>query len=425
MEFRREEILPGVFLTALRTDKFKTASLSLSLLTQLDAETASMNALIPSVLRRGTVRCPDLDSLAAYMDGLYGLRVEPVVRCIGEIQAPGFYATFPEDRFLPGNDRLLDKAAELLGELLLTPNTRGGLFLPDYVERERARLAERIRAKRNNKDAYAVLRLIELMCAYEPIAVGSLGSEQAAEDIHYVALSKHYKNLIASSPIEVFYCGASGWDDVLFAVSGALEALPRGEIDWDLGTEIRMNSVEEQPRVFKEHMDVSQGKLAIGWRLGECMEEPDMAKLRVFNAVYGGSVTSKLFTNVREKRSLCYYASSGVDIQKGLLLVSSAVNFENFGAAREEILAQLEAMRRGEITPDEIKASGKLANGNKVELSLRRMDVKSPTLGLAAPTGSVVLFDGKDTAQWTQAYDGCAVRVGFERRRNGLQAAFS
>ena len=82
-----------------------------------------------------------------------------------------------------------------------------------------------------------------------------------------------------------------------------------------------------------------------------------MAKLRVFNAVYGGSVTSKLFTNVREKRSLCYYASSGVDIQKGLLLVSSAVNFENFGAAREEILAQLEAMRRGEITPDELESA--------------------------------------------------------------------
>ena len=79
------------------------------------------------------------------------------------------------------------------------------------------------------------------------------------------------------------------------------------------------------------------------------MEEPDLAKIRVFNAIYGGSPTSKLFMNVREKRSLCYYASSGADTQKGLLLVSSAVNFENFGAAREEILAQLEAMRRGEI----------------------------------------------------------------------------
>lgn len=357
MEFRREEILPGVFLTALRTDKFKTALLSLSLLTQLDGETASMNALIPSVLRRGTVRCPDMDSLAAYMDGLYGLRAEPLVRCVGEIQASGFYATFPEDHFLPGGERLLEKAAALLGELLLTPNTRGGLLLPDYVERERARLAEKIRARRNNKDAYAVLRLIELMCSCEPIAVGSLGSEAAAENIGYVALSKHYKSLVASAPIEVFYCGAASWDEVLSDVSLALETLPRGEIDWDMGTEIRMNSVEEAPRVFKEHMDVSQGKLAIGWRLGDCMEEPDLAKIRVFNAIYGGSPTSKLFMNVREKRSLCYYASSGADTQKGLLLVSSAVNFENFGAAREEILAQLEAMRRGEITVEELESA--------------------------------------------------------------------
>ena len=331
MEFRREEILPGVFLTALRTDKFKTAVLSLSLLAQLDAETASMNALIPSVLRRGTVRCPDMDSLAAYMDGLYGLRAEPVVRCIGEIQAPGFVASFPEDRFLPRGERLLERAAGLLGELLLSPNTRGGLFLPEYVERERARLAERIRAKRNNKDSYAVLRLVEEMCAYEPVAVGSLGSESGAEGVGYVALSKHYRQLISTSPIELFYCGASGWDEIRSAFSEALAQLPRGEICWDMGTDIRMNSVEEKPRVFRESADLSQGKLALGWRIGEWMENPDQAALTVFNSVFGGSASSKLFANVREKLSLCYYASSGTDIYKGLLLVASAVNFENFG----------------------------------------------------------------------------------------------
>ena len=357
MEFRREEILPGVFLTALRTDKFKTAVLSLSLLAQLDAETASMNALIPSVLRRGTVRCPDMDSLAAYMDGLYGLRAEPVVRCIGEIQAPGFVASFPEDRFLPRGERLLERAAGLLGELLLSPNTRGGLFLPEYVERERARLAERIRAKRNNKDSYAVLRLVEEMCAYEPVAVGSLGSESGAEGVGYVALSKHYRQLISTSPIELFYCGASGWDEIRSAFSEALAQLPRGEICWDMGTDIRMNSVEEKPRVFRESADLSQGKLALGWRIGEWMENPDQAALTVFNSVFGGSASSKLFANVREELSLCYYASSGTDIYKGLLLVASAVNFENFGPARDEILAQLEAMRRGEITPEELESS--------------------------------------------------------------------
>ena len=316
MEFRREEILPAVYLTALRTDKFKTAVLSLSLLTQLDAETASMNALIPSVLRRGTVRCPDMDSLASYMDGLYGLRAEPVVRCVGEIQAPGFYLNFPDDRYLPGKERLLPKAAALLGELLLTPNTRGGLFLPDYVERERARLAERIRARRNNKDGYALLRLIELMCAYEPMSVGSLGKEQDAEGINYVALSKHYRRLVASAPMELFYCGTANFDEAASALTEALAQLPRGEIDEDMGTEIRMNSVEAGPRSYRESMELSQGKLAMGWRLGECMEEPDLAAIRVFNAVYGGSPASKLFMNVRER--------------------------------------QLEAVKRGEITDEEL-----------------------------------------------------------------------
>lgn len=357
MDFRREEILPGVFLTALTTQKFKTAALSLSLLAQLDGETASMNALIPQVLRRGTVRCPDMDSLASYMDGLYGLRVEPVVRCVGEIQAPGFYANFPEDRFLPGKDRLLDRASGLLGELLLAPNTRGGLFLPEYVERERARLAERIRARKNNKDGYAVQRLIELMCCYEPISVGSLGSEEDAGNVGYVALSKHYRKLISSAPVEVFYCGGAGFDEVSAAVSESLSLLPRGELDWDMGTEIRMNSVEAEPRVFKEHMDVSQGKLALGWRLGDCMEEPDQAAIRVFNAVFGGSPGSKLFMNVRERLSLCYYASSGVDLQKGLMFVASAVNFENFEKARDEILRQLELIKSGEISDEELETA--------------------------------------------------------------------
>ena len=108
-----------------------------------------------------------------------------------------------------------------------------------------------------------------------------------------------------------------------------------------------MNAMEAQPRYFTEEMDVTQGNLAMGFRLGSCMEEPDEAAIRVFNAVYGGCPTSKLFANVRERLSLCYYASSSVDIHKGLLCVSSGIDFDKYDPAREEILSQLEAMRRG------------------------------------------------------------------------------
>ena len=128
----------------------------------------------------------------------------------------------------------------------------------------------------------------------------------------------------------------------------ALASMPRGEIDYDLGTDIRMNAVEAQPRYVEEQMDVSQGKLVMGFRLGECMEEPDVAAIHVFNSVYGSGSTSKLFMNVREKLSLCYYASSSYARSKGILTVSSGVETKDFRRAEEEIGRQLAAVQRGD-----------------------------------------------------------------------------
>ena len=172
MELTRTEILPGVWLNALHTEKFKTACLSLSLLTQLTRETASMNALIPYVLRRGTTRYPDMEALSARMDELYGAAVEPVVRRIGEIQCLGFYASIPEGDFLPGGKAVLHEVCELLGSLLLSPATRGGLLLPQYVESEKEKLLEAIRSRVNEKRSYALMRCVEEMCCCEDFAVG-------------------------------------------------------------------------------------------------------------------------------------------------------------------------------------------------------------------------------------------------------------
>lgn len=116
------------------------------------------------------------------------------------------------------------------------------------------------------------------------------------------------------------------------ATRDALSALPRGGIDYDLGTDVRMNALEEAPRYVEEELPVSQGKLVIGFRLGECMEDPDIAALHVFNSVYGSGTSSKLFMNVRERLSLCYYASSIIDIHKGIMLVASGIEFEKFGS---------------------------------------------------------------------------------------------
>lgn len=357
MQLTRTEILPGVWLSHLRSDKFKTACLSLSLLTQLNRENVAMNALIPYVLRRGTRRYPAMDALSARLDELYGTAIEPVVRRIGEIQCVGFYASLPEGEFLPEGQDVLREGAELLGEMLLSPVTRGGLLLPQYVDSEKEKMLETIRSRINEKRGYALFRCLEEMCCYEDFAVGRLGGESECESIHYKKLTRRYHDLLQTSPVELFYCGRAEEKRVAAILRDALSTLPRGEIDYDLGTDVRMNAVEEEPRRVEETLDVTQGKLVIGWRLGACMEEPDIAALYVFNAVFGGGSTSKLFMNVREKLQLCYYAGSLVDTHKGLLLVSSGVEFADEAAAEKEIFAQLEAMRRGEITDEELAAA--------------------------------------------------------------------
>lgn len=366
MDIKRRELLPYVYLTTVHTDRFKTGCMSAAFLTQLSRETASMNALLPRVLRRGTRSCPDMAALQARLDSLYGASVEPCVYKLGEIQAVGFLSQFCDERFLPEKADIIGGVAALLGELFLSPATRGGLLLPAYVESEQEKLVERIESLVNNKRSYALQRLTEEMCPYEEYAVSSLGSAESAEGIYYVHLSRHYKELLASSPLELFYCGSCPHERVEEALLNAFLPLARGEINEELGTDIRMNTVEDGPRYFEEEMDVQQGQLVLGFRLGECMEDPDFAVLRVLNALYGGSSCSKLFMNVREKLSLCYYAASRIDWHKGILQAYAGINFDQYEAALAEMLAQLAELQKGEISEEELAACK-----NRVAASLR------------------------------------------------------
>ena len=354
MEYTRKELLPGVFLTHLRSDKFKTACMSVNLLTQLSRETAAMTALIPQVLRRGTASYGDMERLSARMDELYGTAIEPTIRRLGEIQCPGFFASFPEGEYLPGGAKLLNDVAALMAELLLSPKTRGGLLMPEYVDSEKEKLLDLIRSRVNEKRGYAMSRCIEEMCCFEDFAVSRFGTEDEAENIHYKKLTKHYRKLLQECPVELFYCGKAGYKQVASVLKDAFASMPRGEINYDIGTDVRMNAVEDHIRYVEEEMAVTQGKLVMGFRLGECMDEPDIPAIYVFNTVFGSGANSKLFMNVREKLSLCYYASSAVVLKKGIMLVSSGIEFDKYDDAKDEIFRQLEAVKNGDITQEEL-----------------------------------------------------------------------
>ena len=353
----RKEILPGIFLNHVQSDKFKLSSLSFTILTQLKRETASMNALIPSVLCRGSRNYDTLDKLSCRFEELYGSSVSCMVKKYGEIQAIGISLSYPESVFLPEKKSIARDVVSLGCEVLLNPATRGGLLLPAYVDSEKEKLAELIRSRINDKTGYAVSRCLEEMCCFEDYAVSRFGTVEDCERINYKKLTKHYRSLLQTSPVEIFYVGRDTLRTIETLLKDAMCTMARGEIDDEIGTDIRMNAVEEQARTFEEQMEISQSRIVLGFRLGETMEEPDRAVLSVFNTVYGVGITSKLFTTVREKLHLCYSVSSSINIYKGILLVTAGIDASCFENARDEMLRQLEEIKSGNISDEEMTAA--------------------------------------------------------------------
>lgn len=351
----RRELFPGVWLRAVHTSKFKSSYLSITLLTPLDKKTAGANALIPEVLRRGTAVHPDMESLSAALDELYGGAIEPAVRKKGETQCVGFVASFLDDAYALEGENILEPAAGLLCELLLKPCTEDGAFCSDYVAGEKANLIDRIRAQINDKRTYAVQRLTQEMCRYEAFGVDKLGDEESVSAITPERLWQRYQTLLREARVEAYYCGSADPDRVAEALRTALDKLPVNENRVDPGCDVRVTAGPE-PILVEEAMDVSQGKLALGFRTGglTCWEE-DYPALTMCNAIFGGTTLSKLFMNVREKLSLCYYASSMMEKMKGLVLVSSGIEFDKYQTAKDEILTQLKAIQDGQIETWELE----------------------------------------------------------------------
>ncbi|MEQ2455073.1 EF-P 5-aminopentanol modification-associated protein YfmF [Flavonifractor hominis] len=402
------ELLPGVRLTAVQTKKFKSSVLGAQFLLPLSEETAALNALVPMVLRRGTRKHPDMQSISAVLDELYGGSLEPTVRKKGETQCVGFVGSFLDDAYTLKGESILEPAAELLGELLLQPYTQSGVFCPDYTRQEQANLIDRIRAQVNDKRQYAQMRVVAEMCAGEPFGVDKLGSEAAAAAITPAELWARYQSMLGTAPIEFYYCGSAELERVRTAVEAIARALPRSG-ERVAPARPAKRAAPEQPRLVEEALDVTQGKLSMGFRTGVDAWDADYPAMMLVNAIYGGTTTSKLFLNVREKLSLCYYASSGLMKYKDVMLVSSGVEFGKVGQAKEEILAQLRNCQQGQFSDEELEWA-------------RRSVVSALRTALDAQSRLEDYWLGQAAAGLTEAPDELAGRV-EQVTREQVQAA--
>ena len=346
-------IFPGITLRCFPDHRFKHGCLSVQLVRPMCREEAAMNALLPAVLLRGTKTCPDLRDITLRLDDLYGASVGALVRRVGDYQTTGLYASFIEDRFALEGDRILAPMAVFLKELLLQPLTENGVFCADFVESEKKNLIATIESQLNDKRAYAMEQLMEHMCREDSFGIPRLGDKSEVASITPESLYSHYQKILEESRVDLFYVGSAPAQEVAELVKNIFEGLDRNYVN--LPAQTPFTPAAEYRG--EEQMDVNQGKLCMGFVTPVTIRDGEFVATQLMNMVFGGGMTSKLFSHIREKLSLCYAISSGYSGSKGLLTVSAGIDSGMAEVVEAEVLAQLEACRKGEITEEELTAA--------------------------------------------------------------------
>ena len=347
------ELFPGMTLRCVQDSRFKQGCLSFQLIRQMDAGEAALNALLPAVLLRGTKLHPDLRSITEHLDRLYGASVSTLVRRVGDYQTVGLYCGFMDDRFALPGDRVLVPMIDFLRELLLCPLVENGAFLPEIVESEKKNLIATIEAERNDKRAYAMAQLLKTMCRSDSFGLPRMGEKEQVAAITPAALYDHYRKILRESPIQLFYVGSRDSGEIAQLLRSVFASLERSV--QPLQPQTGFHSCEGSHRV--ETLDVTQGKLCIGYTTPITNRCPEFPAMQLFNTVFGAGMTSKLFVNIREKLSLCYSVGSGYYGTKGIVTVSAGIDFDKEDLTRQEIQRQLDACQRGEITEAELSSA--------------------------------------------------------------------
>ncbi len=349
-----QSLADGAGVLTLTDDRFKTARLTAALLLPLNPASASENAILPYLLQRCCAEYPDFTALKRRLNELYGARIAADVTRLGECQALTLTAVSIDDRYALHGEAVAAACAGLLSSMLFDPVLVDGAFPADSVEQEKRCLIERIESEINNKRLYARRRCEELLCEGEPYAADRYGDIESVRALTPSAVAAAWRKALENAQVRLIAQGAAPSGSAADAFSVGLSSLPERR---PLEPAVQVIRRADEARERTERMDVGQAKLVLGLRTG--IAEPDAAvpAMRLMNALLGGTPHSLLFRNVREKLSLCYYCQSSFDRLKGVMLIDSGVEEANAEKAKAEILRQLDAVRKGAFTDEDLESA--------------------------------------------------------------------
>lgn len=348
-----KQIGDGINLYIDTTDKFKTVTINLYVHNQLGSDTTKY-ALIPSVLKRGTLNIKTYKEMVKYLENLYGTTMAVSVYKKGERHLQQYRLEMPQEDYI--NENILEEGVRFLKDLIFNPLVEDNAFNKDYVLQEKEIHKNLINSRINDKTKYAVDCCFEEMCKGEPFAIFELGSTEDLDFIDEKKLYQYYQNCIDTLPIDIYVVGNVEPNYVENVFRKYFE-IKRGQI-----LQIPVANIYKEVKEVKyvtDKLDVTQGKLTLGFRTNVLPNSEEYYSLLIYSGVLGGGPFSKLFMNVREKASLAYYAYSRLERFKGLMVVSCGIEIENYNKALDIINQQLKDIEKGNVTDYELESTVK------------------------------------------------------------------
>lgn len=357
MSNNAQEIKKGITSHAIKNNKFKTDLIAVFLTTKLTREDVTKNAMIPMVLRKGSSTLGNMEETNKKLEEMYGAEFDCGIDKTGDNQVLKFYLEVIDDKFLPEGENVLDKGIETLLEIVFNPELNNNVFKKDYIESEKEKLKIIIEGKKDNKSQYANLRCQEEMYKNTPFGLCKYGYIEDISEINETNLYEAYKKLISECKIDIFVSGDIDEEKILNVISENenIKKLNDREAVYNKKN-IALEKHEE--REIIESLDVTQGNLVLGLSIDRSDKRETYIAI-VYNSILGGSASSKMFKIVREENSLAYTASSNYLRHKNSIFIRCGIEIDNYKRTLELIREQLEDMKKGNFTSEDIENAKK------------------------------------------------------------------
>ncbi|MCL2212896.1 MAG: insulinase family protein [Oscillospiraceae bacterium] len=352
-------LAPSVNLTIIPDKRFTTNTIALNFISPTNSDKNTLLALLGCVLRRGCAEYPTIRDIQRSLDELYAAEITTTIDAIGTTNLLSFRCSWLSDAYAISDEDITGGTLDMLGKLLFSPVLENGLLSAKYVDSEKQNLIDEINAMSNDKDNLAARRTVAEACAGHPAGVPLTGTVEQAESATVEELTAYYHETLNTHPIEIFYTGALPADTIEKYLRRTLAPLLSLTQRALLPAHTHL-----PPAEYKEIEEVhhtSQGKLGLAFSFPTSLSEyPYQPKLALFHEILSGSPVNRLFYNVREKHSLCYYCNASIESKIGLMTIMTGIEVARRTEAERVIIHQITDMAAGNVSDDEL-ATAKLS----------------------------------------------------------------